>query len=71
MKVNKIAPTFPYTVVGNTGSLVKTGFIFKGWNTAANGTGINYGPNTPLPLNPANNTTYGGGASITLYAVWG
>ena len=25
------------TVLGNTGSLVKTGYTFTGWNTAANG----------------------------------
>ena len=27
------------TVLGNTGSLVKTGYTFSGWNTAANGSG--------------------------------
>jgi uncharacterized repeat protein (TIGR02543 family) len=61
---------FPYTVPGNTSSLTKPGLTFKGWNTAADGSGTNYGPNTPAPLNPANNTTYAGGASLILYAVW-
>ena len=50
------------TVVGNTGALTKTGFTFSRWNTAANGSGINYGPGYT--------TTYAGGASITLYAIW-
>ena len=30
------------TVLGNSGSLSKTGYIFDGWNTAANGYGTNY-----------------------------
>jgi hypothetical protein len=58
------------TISGNTGSLVKTGFTFKGWNTQADGLGTNYGPNTPAPLDPTNITTYSGGASIILYARW-
>ena len=64
---------FPLTISGNTGSLTKSTApsTFKGWNTAADGSGTNYGPNTPAPLNPANNTTYAGGASLILYAVWG
>ena len=32
------------TVLGNTGSLVKTGYTFAGWNTAANGSGTAYAP---------------------------
>jgi uncharacterized repeat protein (TIGR02543 family) len=48
------------TISGNTGSLTKTGFTFSGWNTAADGTGTNY----------AAGATYGGGASLTLYAKW-
>jgi uncharacterized repeat protein (TIGR02543 family) len=57
---------FPYTgttsitISGNTGSLTKTGFTFSGWNTAANGTGIDY----------AAAAIYSGGASIILYAKW-
>ncbi|WP_183570517.1 InlB B-repeat-containing protein, partial [Paenibacillus endophyticus] len=49
------------TVLGNTGSLVKTGNTFTGWNTAANGTGTPY----------AANATFGmGAANVTLYAQW-
>ena len=60
----------PYTATtstaigGNTGSLTKTAApnTFSRWNTAADGSGTNYGPGYT--------TTYGGGASITLYAIW-
>ncbi|WP_341279729.1 InlB B-repeat-containing protein [Paenibacillus sp. FSL H8-0537] len=49
------------TVLGNTGSLVKTGHTFTGWNTAADGTGTPY----------AANATFGmGAANVTLYAQW-
>jgi uncharacterized repeat protein (TIGR02543 family) len=54
--------TTTITIGGNTGSLAKTGFTFSRWNTAANGSGTNYGPGYT--------TTYNGGASITLYAIW-
>ena len=59
------APTFPYTVVGNTGSLTKSTApsTFSKWNTQANGLGTDYGPGTA-------NLTYAGGASLILYAVW-
>jgi uncharacterized repeat protein (TIGR02543 family) len=50
------------TIGGNTGSLTKTGFTFSRWNTAADGSGTNYGPGYT--------TTYSGGASIILYAIW-
>jgi uncharacterized repeat protein (TIGR02543 family) len=62
--------TISITISGNTGSLAKTGFTFSGWNTQADGSGTNYGPTTPAPLDPTNNTTYGGGASLILYAKW-
>jgi uncharacterized repeat protein (TIGR02543 family) len=48
------------TLRTNSGVLAKTGFIFSGWNTAANGSGTNYAVSTP----------YGGGASLILYARW-
>ena len=59
------APTFPYTVVGNTGSLTKSTApsTFSKWNTQANGLGTDYGPGTA-------NLTYAGGASLILYAQW-
>lgn len=49
------------TVLGNTGSLVKTGYVFDGWNTAANGSGTNYA---------AGATISGIAANTTLYAKW-
>jgi uncharacterized repeat protein (TIGR02543 family) len=52
--------TTSITISGNTGSLVKTGSTFSGWNTAADGTGTNY----------AAAATYNGGASLILYAKW-
>jgi uncharacterized repeat protein (TIGR02543 family) len=52
--------TTSITIRANTGSLVKTGFTFSGWNTAANGSGTDY----------AAGATYNGGASLILYAKW-
>ena len=48
------------TVMGNTGSLVKTGYTFTGWNTQADGLGTNYNPGSTFTM--AGNTT--------LYAKW-
>ena len=47
------------TVLGNTGNLVKSGYSFVGWNTAANGTGTTYGVTFVM-----------GSANVTLYAKW-
>ena len=49
------------TVLGNTGSLVKTGNTFTGWNTVAGGTGTAY---------TAGQTFTMGAAGVTLYAQW-
>ncbi len=49
------------TVLGNTGSLVKTGSTFTGWNTVAGGTGTAY---------TAGQTFSMGAAAVTLYAQW-
>ena len=49
------------TVLGNTSSLVKTGFSFGGWNTLANGSGTTY---------TASQTFTMGTANVTLYAKW-
>ena len=50
-----------YVVIdSNTGSLRKTGFIFSGWNTQADGTGTTYQGTDNLLLN----------ANTTLYALW-
>ena len=52
------------TIGGNTGSLTKSTApsTFSRWNTAADGSGTNYGPGYT--------TIYAGGASIILYAIW-
>jgi uncharacterized repeat protein (TIGR02543 family) len=56
---------YPYggnvSVLGNTGSLAKTGYAFAGWNTAADGSGTAYAAGAPLSM-PA--------AAVTLYAQW-
>ncbi|MGL5017409.1 MAG: InlB B-repeat-containing protein, partial [Luteolibacter sp.] len=44
----------------NTGNLSKTGFVFSGWNTAADGSGTAY----------AAGATYTGNAALTLHARW-
>ncbi len=48
------------TVLGNSGSLEKTGYTFAGWNTKADGSGSTYQANDNF--NIATNTT--------LYAIW-
>ena len=48
------------TVLGNTGSLTKTGFVFSGWNTAADGSGTNYSAGNTFAI----------AANTTLYAKW-
>jgi uncharacterized repeat protein (TIGR02543 family) len=51
------------TVLGK-GTLVKTGETFAGWNTAANGSGINYAIGATFSIN-ANTTLYAQWTSIT------
>ncbi len=51
------------TVLANTGSLVRAGYAFAGWNTAADGSGTNY-PAT------GSATFAMGAADVTLYAKW-
>jgi uncharacterized repeat protein (TIGR02543 family) len=55
-----ISGTTTITLRTNSGGLVKTGFTFSGWNTAADGTGTSY----------AISATYNGTASLLLYAKW-
>ncbi len=61
-----VDPNSPYnynstvTVLGNTGGLVKTGYVFLGWNTAANGSGTSYSPAATFSIM----------ADTTLYAQW-
>jgi uncharacterized protein (TIGR02145 family)/uncharacterized repeat protein (TIGR02543 family) len=49
------------TVLDNTGSLIKTGYTFSGWNTNAAGTGID---------RLAGSTFTMGSTNVTLYAKW-
>jgi uncharacterized repeat protein (TIGR02543 family) len=48
------------TLAANSGNLARTGYTFEGWNTAANGSGINY---------PAT-YSYAGNAGLGLFAKW-
>ncbi|AYB46111.1 S-layer homology domain-containing protein [Paenibacillus lautus] len=48
-------------VVGNTGQLSKDGFVFDGWNTEADGSGIDY---------PVGGKLIFGTQDVTLYAQW-
>jgi len=48
------------TLASNSGNLVKTGYTFVGWNTLANGSGVNY----------AVGANYTANAAVTLYAKW-
>jgi uncharacterized repeat protein (TIGR02543 family) len=53
-------PSSTVTVLGNTGSLIKTGYAFTGWNTAANGSGTTYSPGATFTIT----------ANTVLYAQW-
>ncbi len=48
------------TVLGNTGSLAKTGYKFTGWNTAADGSGTTYSPSNTFVIT----------SNTVLYAQW-
>lgn len=58
---NAYAVGVTVTVLGNTGSLVKAGYTFAGWNTAANGSGTNYAGGATFAM---------GSGNVTLYAKW-
>lgn len=49
------------TVLGNTGNLVRTGYLFTGWNTQADGNGTNYTAGSIFEM---------GSENLTLYAKW-
>ena len=49
-------------VLANSGALVRTGYVFGGWNTLANGTGTSYAAGS--------GTLVMGSANVTLYATW-
>jgi uncharacterized repeat protein (TIGR02543 family) len=48
------------TVLGNTGSLIRSGYTFANWNTAANGSGTSYNPAATFSIT----------GNVTLYAQW-
>jgi uncharacterized repeat protein (TIGR02543 family) len=48
------------TLAANSGNLVRTGYTFAGWNTAADGTGTNF----------ATGGSYTGNANLSLFARW-
>lgn len=50
------------TVLGNTGSLVRTDYYFERWNTQADGEGTNYDTDDTFTIGTAN---------VILYAKWG
>jgi len=50
-----------FIVKGNTGGLVRSGDVFTGWNTKADGSGTNYSSGASLEMGLSN---------ITFYAVW-
>jgi uncharacterized protein (TIGR02145 family)/uncharacterized repeat protein (TIGR02543 family) len=49
------------SIKGNTGNLVKTGYVFAGWNMADNGSGVAYAEGTSLIM---------GTKDVTLFARW-
>ena len=49
------------TVLGNTGNLVKAGYSFSGWNTAADGSGTTYTQGQTFTMDSAD---------VALYAIW-
>src|SRR4051812_11845780 len=61
-----VDPNSPYlanatvTVLGNTGGLVRTGYTFSGWNTAANGSGTTYIPGATFQI----------ASNVILFAKW-
>jgi uncharacterized repeat protein (TIGR02543 family) len=60
---NKYAQGATVTVKANTGTLVRTGYTFGGWNTLANGSGNSYAASGSA-------TFIMGSANVTLYGTW-
>ena len=59
--VNRYKSGMTVTVLGNPGNLVKTEFIFSGWNTMDDGTGMTYTQADTFEI---------GNADVILYARW-
>ena len=49
------------TALTNSGGLVRSGYTFDGWNTAANGAGTSYSVGATFKMGPAD---------VTLYSQW-
>lgn len=49
------------TVLANSGQLTRSGYVFSGWNTQADGQGTSYAVGTQLTI---------GSSNVTLYAKW-
>jgi uncharacterized delta-60 repeat protein/uncharacterized repeat protein (TIGR02543 family) len=52
----------PVNVKGNPGLLLKSGYLFKGWNTQPDGGGTTYTEDQTFSM---------GSSNVTLYALWG
>lgn len=61
---NAYASGATVTVLGNTGSLTKTGSTFNGWNTATDGSGTTYQSGNTFTIS-ANTTLYARWATLT------
>ena len=57
------APSSNVGVLTNSGTLAKTGFVFTGWNTQANGQGTHY--------DATGTDSFMISSNVTLYAEWG
>ncbi|HMD69343.1 MAG TPA: InlB B-repeat-containing protein [Chitinivibrionales bacterium] len=58
---NKYANGIVVTVLNNTGSLAKTGYAFAGWNTSADGSGVDRTTGSTFQM---------GSTNVVLYAKW-
>jgi uncharacterized repeat protein (TIGR02543 family) len=66
-------PTFStQPVVDNTGTFTRSGYIFAGWNTAANGSGTSYPVGSNITIASGVYITVGGSfiLAVPLYAQW-
>lgn len=61
MDLNRYKEGATAVALDNTGNLIKTGYTFAGWNTAADGSGADYAPGSNFLI---------GAADVVLYAKW-
>jgi len=57
---NQTKPNGVELPLSTSGNLVRKGYTFDGWNTAVDGSGINFSPGSLYAVN----------ADITIYAKW-